>query len=166
MSKGGYNGGGTVVHPGSGFFSFNGSRKRKINTASGRDEPGPAKPGSICDFGSIRRGRKKVRVVEFPKKTKDALNKEKQHRQASHAVIRIASLTKQALKAVERSNQNILELRKLLKKAEENHILLLKIAEKAGAIEGGVVDKAILLEIERSLATYEPNKLTYKQRKK
>ncbi|MGO7660794.1 hypothetical protein ACC679_39120, partial [Rhizobium ruizarguesonis] len=55
MGKNSYNGGGTIVHPCSSFFSYKGGPGRKRKPASGSDTPGPAKPGSICDFGPLRR---------------------------------------------------------------------------------------------------------------
>lgn len=166
MGKGTYNGGSTVIHPGSGFFSFKGQRKRKSKPALGSDEAGAAKPGSICDFRAIKSGRKKIRVVEFPKKTEGTRRKEKQLRQASRAANRVVSIASRTLKVVERSNQNIQALKQLLKKAEANHNMLLKVVERVSAFETSAPDEAAILEIERLLVSYEPNNLMPKTRKK
>lgn len=166
MGKGTYNGGGTVVHAGSGFFSFKGSKKRKTKPALGSDEPGAAKLGSICDFRPIKSHRKRTRVVEFPKKTEEVRRKEKQLRQASKVAGRVVSVANRTLKAVERSNQNIEALRQLLEKAEANHNSLLKVALLAAALQENDTDEAAISEIERSLTVYEPNKLMFKPKKK
>ncbi len=68
MGKNTYNGGGTIVHPGSGFFSHKGGPGRKRKPSDGGDKPGPAKAGSICDFGPLPSKRK--RIVEFDLKRK------------------------------------------------------------------------------------------------
>ncbi|MBB3161084.1 hypothetical protein FHS25_001533 [Rhizobium laguerreae] len=69
MGKNSYNGGGTIVHPGSSFFSYKGGPGRKRKPADGSDTPGPAKPGSICDFGPLRPKRRKVvEVLIKPKR--------------------------------------------------------------------------------------------------
>lgn len=166
MGKGTYNGGNTVVHAGSGFFSFKGSGKRKNKPALGSDEPGDAKPGSICDFRPIKGGRKKARVVEFPKNTDKMRREEKQLRQVARASNRVLSVANRTLKAVERSNQNIHALRQLLSKAEDNHNVLLRVAERAASLTAQAPDESVIAEIERSLVDYEPNKLLPKTKKK
>ncbi|MBY5379348.1 hypothetical protein [Rhizobium leguminosarum] len=70
MGRNTFNGGGTILHPGSSFFSHKGGPGRKRKPADGSDTPGPAKPGSICDFGPLRRKRRKVVVVVAKPKTR------------------------------------------------------------------------------------------------
>jgi hypothetical protein len=72
VGKNSYNGGGTIVHPGSGFFSHKGGPGRKQKPIDGSDTPGPAKPGSICDFGPLRPKRRKVVDVVIAPKSRTA----------------------------------------------------------------------------------------------
>ncbi|MGO8422545.1 hypothetical protein ACC772_20140 [Rhizobium ruizarguesonis] len=116
MGKNSYNGGGTIVHAGSGFFSHKGGPGRRRKPVEGSDRPGPAKPGSICDFGPIRR--KKQRVVEFVIKAKKEgfkktiKSEEKRLRSSAQSLIdRTANLAKQ-------NEREIASLKNALAKAE------------------------------------------------
>lgn len=119
MGRNSYNGGGTVVHAGSGFFSFkSGSGKKK--TQDGSDTPGPAKPGSICVFPTIET-RKKKRIFEFPAKTKEERQREQKEREEIRSRNTAKILGKRIHKAINHTEAEIIELRRLLNLAEFNH---------------------------------------------
>ncbi|KQT03164.1 hypothetical protein ASG42_24440 [Rhizobium sp. Leaf391] len=116
MGKNSYNGGGTVVHAGSGFFSHKGGPGRRRKTIEGGDEPGEAKPGSICDFRSIRP--KKKKVIEFQTKTKEQRSIEKRESEVKRLRSRAKLLIDKTAKAAQQVEQQIVMLRSALKKAE------------------------------------------------
>ena len=116
MGKNSYNGGGTIVHAGSGFFSHKGGGIRKRKPAPGADQPGAAKPGSICDFGPLKRNKK--RVVKFPKKTKQQKDIEKQQDDIKRLQSQAKVLIGRAVQALQRTERQIISLRSALQKAE------------------------------------------------
>lgn len=116
MGKNSYNGGGTIVHAGSGFFSHKGGPGRRRKTVEGADEPGEAKPGSICDFRSIRPRKKKV--IEFQTKTKEQRSAEKRESEVKRLRTRAKQLIDKTAKAAQQVENQIVSLRSALKKAE------------------------------------------------
>jgi hypothetical protein len=132
LGKNTYNGGGTIVHAGSGFFSHKGGPGRKRPPLEGSDTPGPAKPGSICDFSSIRPKRRKV--VEFATKTKrSTISKEeadakKLLHKATGLIARSALLKKQREAEVARLQADLKKARMALEQLTE-------IADFAGKID-------------------------------
>ena len=120
MGRKTYNGGGTIVHPGSGFFSHKGGPGRKRKPVDGSDRPGPAKPGSICDFRPLR---PKQKVVEFPKKAKapEPIPEEAQEAEIQRLKAKSAKLINRTEKLVKAKKAEIRALRKKLADAETEY---------------------------------------------
>ncbi|MBY5917743.1 hypothetical protein HFO77_25455 [Rhizobium leguminosarum] len=111
MGRNTFNGGGTILHPGSSFFSHKGGPGRKRKPADGSDTPGPAKPGSICDFGPLRPKRRKVVVVAKPKtRTVNDVQQSEAERLKATAKGRIV----RAEKLARRKDAQIVDLKKQL----------------------------------------------------
>lgn len=125
MGRNSYNGGGTVVHAGSGFFSFKGGRKRK-KKQDGSDSPGPARPGSICDFRTIETKRKKLRVVEFPVKTEEERQRQSREKEQRKFSNRAKLLKNNTAKAIKRAEAEVRELKRLMIIAETNFTKLVE----------------------------------------
>ncbi|MGV1834680.1 hypothetical protein ACQZ6C_07955 [Rhizobium rhizogenes] len=117
MGKNSYNGGGTIVHAGSGFFSHKGGPGRRRKPIEGSDRPGDAKPGSICDFRTIRP--KKKKVIEFQIKTNEQRSIEKRELEVKRTRSRAKLLIEKAKKTAQQADQQIASLRTALQKAEQ-----------------------------------------------
>jgi len=158
MGRNTYNGGGTVVHAGSGFFSSKGSKKRKM---SGSDEPGPAKAGSICDFGPLRSRKRVLTVVEFPKKTSEQKLEEIRQKEIRRANSLAKSLISRAVKSLERSELCIQEARQVLAALEANHRILVDAVQMSTAIDRKVPNLETIARLARLLSSHEPNAIAH-----
>jgi hypothetical protein len=127
MAKGSYIGGSTIVHAGSGFFTHKGGPGKNRKNVDGHDEPGPAKSGSICDFGPLKRKQKKV--IEFGLKKSPMTDEMKQQRARVRAGDEAKRLLNRITGGAAHEERRIAQLRDELKSAERRRNEWLEIAK-------------------------------------
>ena len=133
MGRGTFLGGGTIVHPGSGFFSHKGGPGRKQKLSQAGDKFGPAPADSICDFSplSLARPSRKHRVVIVSKIAREQAGKGAKTSPLENAENRLISAQRQIKNTMQKAQSRRADLLRQVRLTDEFLLSLQQIDREA-----------------------------------